>query len=113
MVKGCLKRKNIDKGEYSLQYTNQEVQDIVQTVPLREFIHAQYLEYIVHLCRHEHNSITKQLLFAKATKKYFRDPLLKIALILRLPNEQVKRETQNKHKFAERPVRPKTDQFAP
>ena len=33
MIKGW-KPENIDEGEYRLQYTNQEVQDIVQTVSL-------------------------------------------------------------------------------
>ncbi len=47
---------------------NQQVQDIVQTVPLREFIHAQYLKYIAHVCRHENSSIPKKLLLAMATK---------------------------------------------
>ena len=37
---------------------NQQVQDVVQTVPLREFIHAQYLKYIAHVCRHENSSKT-------------------------------------------------------
>ena len=101
MVKGGWKRKNVDEGEYSFQYTNQQVQDIVQTVPLREFIHAQYLRYIAHVCRQENSSITKKLLFAKASKKYFRDPWLKIAGILGVSVEQAKKETQNKHKFAE------------
>ena len=74
--KGVWKRKNVDEGEYSFQYTNQQVQDIVQTVPLPEFIHAQYLRYIAHVCRQQNGSITKKLLFAKALKNYFRDPWL-------------------------------------
>ena len=98
---GGWKRKNVDEGDNSFQYTNQQVQDIVQTVPLREFIHAQYLRYIAHVCRQENSSTTKKLLFAKASKKCFRDPLLKIAGILGVSVEQAKKETQNKHKFAE------------
>ena len=101
MVKGGWKHKNVDEGEYSFQYTNQQVQDIVQTVPLREFIHTQYLRYIAHVCRQENGSITKKILFAKASKKYFRDPWLQIAGILGVSVEQAKKETQNKHKFAE------------
>ncbi len=56
---GGWKRKNVNEGEYSFQYANQQVQDIVQKVPLREFIHAQYLKYIAHVCRHENSCITK------------------------------------------------------
>ena len=36
-----------------------------------------------------------------ATKKYYRDPWLKIADILRVSIEQAKKGTQNKHKLAE------------
>ena len=39
----------------------------------------------------------KKLLFAKAAKKYFRDPWLQIAGILGVSVEQAKKETQNKH----------------
>ncbi len=101
MVKGGWKRKNVNEGEYSFQYTNQQVQDIVQTVPLREFIHAQCLKYIAHMCRHENSSITKKLLFAMATKKHFQEPWLKIAGILGVSVEHAKKKTQNKQKFTE------------
>ena len=50
MVKGGWKRKNINEGEYSLKYTNQEVQDIVQTVfPAR--IHTCTILKIHRTCR--------------------------------------------------------------
>ena len=65
--------------------TNQEVQ--VQTVPLPEYIHAQYLKYIAHVCRSENNAITKRLLFAMAMKKYYRDPWLKIVDIFGVSTE--------------------------
>ena len=35
MVKGGWKLKNVDEGEYSFQYTNQQVQNIFQTVPFQ------------------------------------------------------------------------------
>ena len=59
MVKGGWKHENIDECEYSFRYKNQEAQDEIQTVPLRELMHAKYLKYIVHLCGHENNSIKK------------------------------------------------------
>ena len=101
MVKGVWKHKNADEGEYSFQYTNQQAQGIVQTFPLREFMHAQYLRYIAHVCRQQNGSITKKLLFAKALKKYFREPWRQIAAILGVSVEKVKKETENKHKFTE------------
>ena len=71
MVKGAWKRKNVDEGEHSSQYTNQEVHDIFQTVPLREFIHVKYLRYIAHVCRHENSSITKKPLFDRCFRQFF------------------------------------------
>ena len=69
MVKDGWRRKNINEGDYSLQYTNQEVQNIVETVPLREVIHAQYLKYIAHVCRHENKfaSLTLKRLLEEFT----------------------------------------------
>ena len=45
-------------------------------------------------------TMTKRLLFAKATKKYFWDPLLKIADIV-VSIEQTLKGTRNKHQLAE------------
>ena len=47
------------------------------------------------------NNLRAAILFAKATKKYFRDQWLKIAGMLGVSVEQAKKEAQNKHKFAE------------
>ena len=77
------------------------MQDILQTVLLEEVMRAQYLKYIAHVRRHENNATTKKLLYAKATKKCFRDPWLKIADILGVSIEQAKKGTQNKYKFGE------------
>ena len=99
MLKGGWKRRNIDEGEYSFKYTNQEIQNIVKTVPLRSFIYAQYLKYIAHVCRAENSALTKRLLFATATKKYYRDPWLKISNILGVSIEQAKKLTQSKNEF--------------
>ena len=71
MVKGGWKRKNVDEDEYSFQYTNQQVQDIVQIVPLRESVHAQYLRYIAHVCRHENSSITKNYYLQRLRRNTF------------------------------------------
>ena len=47
------------------------------------------------------NANTKRLFFATATKKYYRDPRLKIVDILGVSIEQAKKGTENKHKFAQ------------
>ena len=70
-VKGGWKRKNVDEGEYSFQHTNQQIQDIVQTVPLREFIHEQYLRYIAHVCRHENSSVTENYYLQRLRRNTF------------------------------------------
>ena len=44
---------------------------------------------------------SQRLLFATATKKYCRDPWLKVVDILGVSIEQAKKGMQNKHKFAE------------
>ena len=71
MVKDGWQRKNIYEGGYSLQYANLEVQNMVQTVSLREFIHAQYLKYIAHVCRHENNSMAKNCYLRRLRRNTF------------------------------------------
>jgi len=105
MVKGGWKRKetpvDADENDYSFVYTNKEVENIMKTVPLHDFIYSQYLQYTAHICRAENTAITKKLLFAKPSKKYYRDPWLKIADLLGVSVDQAKRMTQSRSEFAE------------
>ena len=112
MVKGGWKRKNVQDGDfneeeedlevdYSFIYSNQQIQDIVGTQPVRNYIDAQYLKYIGHVCRAENNAYTKKMVFAKATRRNYRDPWIKISNLLGVTIEQDKRVTQSRKKFAE------------
>lgn len=100
MVKGGWRRRNREEGEYQFVYTNEASQNIVKTTPLRNFIYAQHMKYIGHVCRAENTSITKRMLFAKPTRRYYRDPWIKISELLQIPIEQVKKMTQSKAQFA-------------
>lgn len=67
MVKGLWKREepeNEDEEEFSFVYSNERVQDIIRSKPLRGYIDAQYLKYIGHVCRSTNTSVTKIMLFA-------------------------------------------------
>ena len=89
-----------EEVNYSFLYTNTEVQEVIKTIPLRDFIHTQHLKYIAHVCRGPNTSITKIMLFAKPTRRYYRDPWLKIAELLGITADQAKRSTQSRGEFA-------------
>ena len=103
MIKGGWKRKENDEDpesvNYSFIYSNEDVQKIVKTPSLKNFVYMQHLKYLGHVCRSENNEMTKIMLFAEATKKYYRDPWIKIANILGVSVEQAKRTTQSKTDF--------------
>ena len=88
--------------QHSLCYNNNEIRNIVKTVPIRNFVYEQHLKYIGHVCRGENYTLTKMMLFARPKRAYYRDPWLKYAGILNLTVDQSKKLTQNKLKFAER-----------
>ena len=93
---------NKDEGDYSLYYNNDEVRNIVKTVPIRNFVYEQHLKYIAHVCRGENYILTKMMLFARPQRAYYRDPCLKYAKILNLTVDQSKKLTQNKLEFTGR-----------
>ena len=70
MVKRGWERRNTgedvdpEDADFSFIYTNQEIQDILRTKPLRNVIHAHHLRYIGHVCRSENICLTKKVLFA-------------------------------------------------
>ena len=67
LVRGGWKRVNKDEGDYSFCYTNDEVMNIVKTVPIRNFVYEQHHKYIGHVCRGENYTLTKMMLFACKT----------------------------------------------
>lgn len=103
MVKGGWKRKDPveeDGENFSLVYSNERVQKIIQAEPLRGYIDAQYLKYIGHVCRSTNCSLTKTMLFAQSGRSHFRDPWIKIARLLGVSDDQAKRLTQKRSEFA-------------
>ena len=100
MVKGRWKRietsDHSDEVDYTFVYSNQELERILKTVPLRDFIYSQHLKHIAHICRAENTAITKKMLFAKPTKRFYRDPWLKAADLLGVSADQAKRLTQSR-----------------
>ena len=112
MVKGGWSRKNIpdssedeedevQETDYGFIYTNKQIQKILKTTPLKDFIYSQYLKYIGHICRAENTSLTKIMLFAKPQRKHHRNPWIKIAELLGVSIDQAKRSTQSRKEFAE------------
>ena len=111
MVKGGWSRKNVpgssedesddQEVDYGFVYTNKEIQEILRTTPLKDFIYSQYLKYIGHVCRDENTSLTKIMLFAKPQRKFHRNPWIKIAELLGVSIDQAKRLTQSRKEFAE------------
>ena len=81
MVKGGWRRQNRDEGEFQFIYSNTDLENIIKTVSLRNFINAQHLRYIGHVCHMANTTLTKKLLFATPTKRYYRDPWIKITEI--------------------------------
>ena len=103
MVKGGWKRKDPEddgEEEYRLLYSNEKVQNIIKSVPLRNFIEAQYLRYIGHVCRSSNQSLTKIMLFSQPGRRHLRDPWIHISNLLGVSIDQAKKTTQTRSEFA-------------
>ena len=103
MVKGGWKRKDPEddgEEEYRLLYSNEKVQNIIKSVPLRNFIEAQYLRYIDHVCRSSNRSLTKIMLFSQPSRRHLRDPWIHISNLLGISIDQAKTTTQTRSEFA-------------
>ena len=105
MVKGELVRKetpeDADEVGHSFIYTNEEVQRIMKTMSLGDFIYSQYLKYISQVSRTENTALTKKILFTKSCKRFYRDPWLKISELLGVSVDQTKQLTQSRSDFFE------------
>ena len=103
MVKGGWKRKDPEEEgeeEYSFVYSNARIQSIIQSVPLRNHIDAQYLKYIGHVCRATNKSLIKTMMFAQPGRSHRRDPWIRIADLLGVSIDQAKKLTQTRSEFA-------------
>ena len=94
-------QEETDEENYSFVYTNEEVEKIVQTMPIQNYIFSQHLKFIAHTSRCPNTAITKKMLFTKPTRRYYRDDWLKIGELLGVTPEQAKRTTQARGEFAE------------
>ena len=101
MVKGGWAKKpptlGVEGENYRLLYNKEEIVNITHTMPLQRSIEKQYLKYIAHTARHPNTSLTKKLLFAKASKRNYRDPWIKISKLLGVSLEQSKATTQSRN----------------
>ena len=103
MIRGGWRRQepeNEDVEEFRFVYTNGRIEELMKTQPLRCYINSQYLKYTCHVCRLDNNCIAKIMLFAVPTKRYFRDPWLKISTMLGITPDQAKKMTQSRPEFA-------------
>ena len=103
MVKGGFRKKPSEQENevnFSLVYTNTDLQRIVKSQPLRDFIDIQYLKYIAHVCRRPNTNLTKLSLFISPKVNYYRDPWINITKLLGdITIDQARRETQSKSGF--------------
>ena len=100
MVKGGWKRQETDEeNEYKFVYTNQDLERILQTLPLRQEILAQRLKYLGHVCRKDNTSSTKKMMFAKSKRPYVRDQWKKIAGQMGIDVSQLLKMTQSRLQY--------------
>ena len=101
MVRGGWRRQGTDDdGDFRFVYTNRRIEELLGTLPLRDYIDKQYLKYIGHVCRLENFCLAKVMLFTEPARRYFRDPWIKISNLLGLSIEQCKKLTQSRSEFA-------------
>ena len=81
-----------EEENYSYLYTNTEVQKLIKTM---SFHNTQHLKDFTPMYLELPNtSITKKMLFAKPTRRYYREMRLKFAKLLGITSGQTKRLTQ-------------------
>ena len=63
---GWKRRRDLDDGEdddMAYIYRNNDLERIVGTPNIRDFLNVQYLRYIAHICRRENTNLTKKMMF--------------------------------------------------
>ena len=104
MVKGGFSRKrdqNMGEQIFNYTYSNLDLESIIKTPPIRQFINVEYLHYVAHICRGENTLLAKKMLFGKSNKAYFQDPWIHISKRLLVDIYQARRATQDRVKFPE------------
>ena len=71
-----------NETNFSFVYTNLDLQNIIKSQPLWDFINTQYLQYIAHVCRRSNINLTKFSLFFIPSKSHVRDPWINISKLL-------------------------------
>ena len=85
--------------DWRFKYSNQDILEITNSDPIRNFCQIQHLKYIGHITRLPNSAIQKQILFRTNKKKYARDPWMKYTEITTLSKQQLQREMQDKTRF--------------
>ena len=101
IVKNGHRRAPRPENEYALKYSNSDLEKIIGTAPLRDFITVMHLRYMAHACRNGNDSLVKRMIFAIPKRPRYVDPWLKLARILNVTPEQIKRDTQSLERFNE------------
>ena len=95
MEKGGFRRKPDEadnETNFSFVYTNLDLQNIIKSQPLRDFMNTQYLQYIAHACRRSNINLTKLSLLFIPSKSHVCDPWINISKLLGgISIEQAKR----------------------
>ena len=100
MVKGGWRRQeSSDENDYRFVYTNQDLEDILQTSPLHLEILVQRMRYYGHTCRRGNTATTKRLMFAKSKRLYVRDPWKKISSQTGIEVSQLLKLTQSRLQY--------------
>ena len=81
MVRGGWKRQASENDEENFRfvYTNKRIEELMGTMPLRDFIDKQYLRYVGHICRLDNFCLAKVMLFTEPKRRHYRDPWIKIS----------------------------------
>ena len=102
IVGGGFRRKGAEAGpeaEFAYVYSNEDIRKIVNTIPLSDFVVAQSLKYIAHICRRPSTNLTKQALFAVPTRKNYTNIWTTISRDLGVDISQAKKATQDRLLF--------------
>ena len=97
---GYRRKREINSESFAFRLSNSDLEKIIGTPPIRDFLNVSYLNYIAHVCRNSNKNLTKISMFIKPECRYYRDPWIKIAKLLGgLSIDQAKRETQSRAGF--------------
>ena len=102
---GWKRRRDLDDGEdddMAYIYRNNDLERIVGTPNIRDFLNVQYLRYIAHICRRENTNLTKKMMFLIPSAKNIINPWIRVARLLGgISLEQAQKSTQDKARFNE------------